>query len=209
MRNRLQWNFWALALAFVAGSVPAQVKDETLLLDPPIGYKVESRQEKGNVVVIEMIPDGQTGKTWTEMLSIQFFLGATTTSPQTFQKALEKQWLSVCTNGQYSHVADGSENGYPFSVWSLACPLNEETGKPEKTFFKAIQGTSSFYLVQKAFRFEPNQDQVRQWMKYLRIVSLCDSRTEAHPCPREQGMAVPRTAPRVRERAPITQVGPQ
>jgi hypothetical protein len=209
MRNCLHWKL--LSLVLLTGTVSAQVKDETLLLDPPIGYKVDSREEKGNIVLIEMVPEGQTGKAWTEMLSIQFFLGVTTTSPQKFQQALQKQWLSVCTKGQFAPVAEGAENGYPFSVWSLSCPLNEETGKPEKTYFKAIQGADSFYLVQKAFRFEPSQEQVGQWMKYLRFVSVCDTRSAAHPCPKVPAQAAtqPRTVPRVSQQAPITQIGVQ
>ena len=207
MRNCLQWLL--LGMAMVAGAVSAQVKDETLLLDPPIGYKVDSKEEKGNIVLIEMVPEGQSAKAWTEMLSIQFFLGVTTTSPQKFQAALQKQWLSVCTKGQFAPVADGAENGYPFAVWSLSCPLNEETGKPEITYFKAIQGADSFYLVQKAFRFDPSQEQVGQWMKYLRFVSVCDTRSAAHPCPRVagQGTQPQRGVPRVPQQAPITQIG--
>ena len=213
MRNRFVWIL--MGLAVLAGSAHAQLKDETLLLDPPPGYKLDSRLEKGNMVLMEMVPENQDGKNWTEMLSIQFFLGVTTTTPQKFQAALQKQWLSVCTKGQFAPVAEGAENGYPFSVWSLSCPLNAETGKPEKTFFKAIQGADSFYLVQKAFRFEPTLDQVGQWMKYLRFVSVCDTRSAAHPCPRQQGQVqspLPtnqRAAPRVPQQVPITQIGSQ
>jgi hypothetical protein len=36
-------------------------------------------------------------------------------------------------------------------------PKNRESGKPEITWFKAVQGNNSFYLVQKAFRFEPSK----------------------------------------------------
>ena len=63
----------------------------------------------------------------------------------------------------------------------LTCPTNKQTGKPEWTWFKAIQGNDSFYVVQKAFRFEPSQEQVVEWTKYLRRVSVCDSRRNSCP----------------------------
>ena len=38
-------------------------------------------------------------------------------------------------------------------MWRMTCPLNRQTAKPEMTWFKAISGTDSFYVVQKAFKF--------------------------------------------------------
>jgi hypothetical protein len=83
-------------------------------------------------------------------------------------------------------VAQGPENGYPAAVWLLSCPRNRETGKPEITWFKAIQGNDSFYVVQKAFRFEPAKEQVAKWTQYLRGVAVCDSRLAERRCPAAQ-----------------------
>lgn len=68
----------------------------------------------------------------------------------------------------------------------MAVELSEEPGyrKPEITWFKAVEGNDSFYLVQKAFKFEPSQDQITRWMGYLRKVSVCDSRIADRACPR-------------------------
>ena len=65
-----------------------------------------------------------------------------------------------------------------------SCPKNPGTGKPEITWFKAVQGNDSFYLVQKAFKFEPSKEQVTRWMGYLRKVSVCDSRIADRVCPK-------------------------
>lgn len=48
---------------------------------------------------------------------------------------------------------------------------------------KAIAGRDSFYLVQKAFRFRPDKAQIEQWSRYLRNVSVCDSRVSERACP--------------------------
>jgi hypothetical protein len=68
-------------------------------------------------------------------------------------------------------------------VWSLTCPRNPATGKPEMTWFKALQGNDSFYVVQKAFKFVPDKDQVAKWMGFLRAVAVCDSRLPDRACP--------------------------
>jgi hypothetical protein len=65
----------------------------------------------------------------------------------------------------------------------LACPRNAETGKPEWTWFKAIQGNDSFYVVQKAFKFEPARLQIVEWTRYLKGVSVCDTRLKERRCP--------------------------
>jgi hypothetical protein len=57
-------------------------------------------------------------------------------------------------------------------------------GSPEITWFKAVQGNDSFYLVQKAFKFEPSKEQITRWMGYLRKVSVCDSRIADRACPK-------------------------
>ena len=68
-------------------------------------------------------------------------------------------------------------------MWLLSCPKNPGTGKPEITWFKALQGSDSFYMVQKAFKFAPSQEQISRWMGYLKSVMVCDSRRPESPCP--------------------------
>ena len=89
-----------------------------------------------------------------------------------------------CKHELYTHlVALSRERGYPVIVWLQVCPLNKETGKPEVTLLKAIAGKDSFYVVQKAFRFQPDKAQIEQWSRYLRGVSVCDSRVPERACP--------------------------
>jgi hypothetical protein len=79
-------------------------------------------------------------------------------------------------------VAQGEENGYPSLVWLQNCPLNKATGKPEITWFKAIQGNDSFYIVQVAFKAWPSKEQISQWMRYLKSVTVCDTRLPDRAC---------------------------
>ena len=54
----------------------------------------------------------------------------------------------------------------------------------EISWFKAVQGNDSFYLVQKAFRFVPSKAQIARWVGYLKAVHVCDSRLPERACPR-------------------------
>ncbi|MBI3919470.1 MAG: hypothetical protein HY322_20970 [Betaproteobacteria bacterium] len=73
---------------------------------------------------------------------------------------------------------------YPFAFWVLTCESLPFTSKPEHTWFKAIPGRDSFYLVQKAWRREPRKEEIVAWTKYLRGVAVCDTRAGAEKaCP--------------------------
>ena len=69
--------------------------------------------------------------------------------------------------------------------------INKATGKPEITWFKAIQGNDSFYVVQVAFKAWPSKEQITQWMGYLKEVTVCDTRLPDRACA-APGAAQPR-----------------
>jgi hypothetical protein len=167
----------------------AELADENLLQYLPSGYKVDFQTKQGSMVITEMVPQSETVKNWTEMVTTQIFLGLKNTTPVQFEAHMAKSWLAACKDGGVAPITKGEENGYPFSLWLQTCPLNQSTGKPEKTWFKAIKGNDSFYVVQKAFRFDPSNEQVVHWMKYFRSVIVCDSRLPDRPCPKFEKVA--------------------
>jgi hypothetical protein len=172
--------FFALSPACAA---LAQLANENLLVRFPSGYKVGFQNKQANVQMTELVPANEVVSNWTEMVTIQIFHGLKTT-PDQFRDRLEKRWLVSCPGSEAQQIAKDAENGYQSSVWSLSCPRNPGTGKPEITFFKAVQGNDSLYVVQKAFKFSPSKDQVMQWVGYLGTVSVCDSRLRDRQCPR-------------------------
>jgi hypothetical protein len=131
----------------------------------------------------ELVPEGETVKDWSEMVTVQIFFGMKA-SPEQMRDRLANGWIAACKDGRHHPVEGRVENGYPTLTWVLSCPLNPTTGKPEITWFKAVQGNDSFYLVQKAFKFMPKQDQATRWLKYLTDVKVCDSRLADRQCPR-------------------------
>lgn len=169
-------------LFLVSQSSWAQLQDENLLQNLPAGYKIDFQTKKGNMIITEMVPQGESVKNWSEMVTTQIFLGLKAVTPQQFRDTMQKSWATSCKGAESASIAEGAENGYPFAVWIQFCPLNKTTGKPEKTWFKAIKGNDSFYIVQKAFKFDPSEEQVVKWSQYLRSVQVCDTRLADRPC---------------------------
>jgi hypothetical protein len=171
-----------LALA-AAGPAAAELVNENLLVAVPDGYKIDFRDKNATMLINEMVPVAENVHDWTEMITVQIYFGLTDVAPERMKNDIEKRWFGACANAESHSVASDVENGYPVAVWRLTCPLNSTTGKSEMTWFKAIRGNDSFCVVQKAFKFEPSPEQVSEWSRYLRKVSVCDSRLADRPCP--------------------------
>ena len=159
------------------------LENENLLTTVPSGFKVDYSEKQNNFVITEMVPEGESVNEWSTMITVEIFLGEKNTTPQQYEKTLTERWFGACENSETYPVADGIENGYNFVLWQLYCPLNSATQKMEYTYLKAIQGNDSFYLVQVAFRHEPSNDEVTQWMNYFKDIQVCDSRIADRACP--------------------------
>jgi hypothetical protein len=159
------------------------LSDENLLLAVPDGFKIDFQQRTGDMLISEMVPVAQTVHEWTAMVTVQVFHDLKVT-PEQFKARIDKEGPAACAGIESHPVAQGDENGYAYMVWLQSCPLNNATGKPEITWFKAITGNDSFYVVQLAFKAWPSKEQITSWMHYLGSVTVCDSRLPERACPR-------------------------
>jgi hypothetical protein len=175
-----------LTIFLISFPAHAQLTNENLLVAIPDGYIVGFQDKNAKQQMTEMVPRGQSVKDWTDMVTVQIFFRMTDVTPEAYKQRLEKLWAETCKGAESSPIGQGNERGYPVIVWLQVCPLNKDTGKPEVTLLKAIAGKDSFYVVQKAFRFQPDKPQVEQWSRYLRNVSVCDSRVPERACPQAQ-----------------------
>lgn len=76
---------------------------------------------------------------------------------------------------------EGMVNGYEAVLWRSDC---ERSNKAASAFMHlALAGKDAYYLVKKAWQFKPTDENAAIWLKYMRSISLCDTRSSAHPCP--------------------------
>ena len=164
-------------------SLPAfALSAENLLVAMPSGYKVGHQAKNARQLLSEMVPASETVDTWSEMVTVVIYFGQKG-SLIGYRSKMEKDWAAACAGAKSAPVGGGLVNGYTTMTWRQSCPLNKATGKPEITWFKAIAGNDSFYVVQKAFKSEPTAEQAAAALKYLDGVSVCDSRIPERQCP--------------------------
>ena len=175
-----------LALSLCIAAVPSRagLKDESLLVTLPPGFKVGFQDFRNGVRLQEWVPSNETVQNWSEMVTVQVFLNKGDLDPAKVLADIAQRWGTACKGSTGEAVTIGKVNGYVAATMLLRCPLNGQTGKPETTLFRAIKGTDSLYLVQRAVRSLPSEGSSLQRIKtYLGTVSVCDTRSPAHPCP--------------------------
>lgn len=168
----------------VQGGGTAALSGENLLAGLPNGYKIGFSKRQGAMQITEMVPQHEEVQNWTHMVTQQVFYGGVPQqNPQQFMQSSDAAWKKTCQKAEIRQISQGSENGYPAALWLQTCQLNPITQKPEITLFKAIQGNDSFYVVQKAWKSNPGNDEITTWLQYMKQVSVCDSRIRERACP--------------------------
>jgi hypothetical protein len=179
------WRLLLLPLLLARPAVAAFV-NENLITTAPAGYQIGFHNKNNDREITEWVPEGETVENWTEMLTVQVFYHLQA-PPEAFMRDLEQRWTASCPGaGEAQPIANAVENGYATLVWLLNCPQNPATGKPEITWFKAVEGNDSFYVVQKAFKFMPSKEQIGRWIGYLKAARVCDSRLAERACPQSK-----------------------
>ena len=174
----------ALCLPAIA---QAQFKDENLLQKLPPGYKIAMQTRNGNAAITQMVPEGESIKGWTETIAVNVFLGEKKATVEQFQQFTLGRWVGGCPGvagaNEIKPIAKGTDNGYPYAIWSVSCKRPTEAGPSEFAWFKAIKGNDSFYVIQKSSRSEPSPEQAEEWVRYLEKLSVCDTRLADRACP--------------------------
>ncbi len=161
----------------------SSLRDENVLTPLPTGFGVGAEGDNGPLHTAELIPVGETVQDWTRMITQQTFHGHRSEDPSKWPISLSAAWKRACPGGAAEEVSKGAQNGYPSSLWRYVCPLNPATKKPETMWMKTISGGDALYTVQYAYRRALGGDMETQATGYLTTVSVCDTRTTAHPCP--------------------------
>lgn len=162
-----------------------EFKDENLIQEIPTGYKIGFKDRQGKMIMFEFVKEKESVNNWSEMITTQVFLGANKIEPQEFREKLFSMWTGACEEPVLEKISEGKDAGYDYALWLQNCKLNKQTNKPENTLFKAIKGSDSAYIIQKAFKYTPSAKEREQWIVYLNACYVCDTRLSDRPCPKK------------------------
>ncbi len=170
-----------LALTMASPDAFAQFSDEQLQATAPAGYKIADQRRTKDSLTTKFIPGKQNLKNWTEMMTIQIFYGLKLSLDQ-FKAKTEQLGSQACPGAEVAPIRQDQENGYNFILFLERCPRDPKTRKPATTWFKAIEGRDSFYVVQFATKNETTKEKITDWMQTMRRAIVCDTRLPDRAC---------------------------
>ena len=174
-------------LAAPSRAQPAQSTGEQLIAPIPPEFKFAGRLPRDGAQIRVYFPVNQTEEDWTEQLVTMIYLNQRSGDPVSVLHAMEKAWKEACKDSDPIKILPGKTNGYTTATTLLKCPLMPATGKPETGLVHVIKGNDNTYLVQRNARHLFKPDEVKQLIRYMGTVAVCDSRTPDHPCKKQPG----------------------
>lgn len=172
-----------LAAIGICPETMASPVGERLVLEHPEGYVVSYKKNERSMLAVELVPEHQTPDDWTEMLTIMRWQRGMHVTPEEYFQNSSAKWRNYCGDGRHELIDSGTVNGFPFTLWLQTCPINHSTGMPEWIYSKAIGGTTIFAVVQKSWKSNPTDDEVRRWMRYFETIRICNPRLADQSCP--------------------------
>lgn len=172
-----------LALCVLAGPSRAQALAERLIAPLPPDYRLAHRVQGPGSTIEIFRPPGQGDDNWSNQLTLQTSKDKVRADPAEVLRSIDKTFASSCREPAAGTIAAGKVNGYTTATTLLKCPLVTPTGKPEASLIHAIAGSDHLYIVHQSLRHAPAPDELKQMIRYLGTVTVCDGRTPDHPCP--------------------------
>lgn len=150
------------------------------------GFVEGHRVERPHGMIVEWVPEGETVRDWTRIVTVQRFgEAATRTRPRAVIAGMAEGLPASCPGGVAGAVETLRVSGRQAARFRADCPLNPVTGRPETLFALAIAGERDIHMLQVAFRHVPSADEAR-WAEALlasavlcantRVESVCENR---------------------------------
>lgn len=173
-----------LLLASTPHLSQAQPAGERLIAPIPSTFKLVGQVPHDGAKIEVFVPANETIENWSEQITTQVrFNMASRTDLTALLHVIEQKWIEACKESPPITILPGKTNGYATASMLMQCPRLPSTGKPEASLVHAIKGTDNLYLIQKNTRIPLDRDRVKEMVRYMGTVTVCDSRTSEHPCP--------------------------
>lgn len=172
---------------------------ENLMFVLPKGFKQIHQARNQQQMIMEFVPEGETVKDWTEMVTLRVYFGVRNVDPRAVNKDMqERVWRPVCGRIETHEPALRQEKGYHVSAAVIDCfdPDPRKTAaqvhlRPrEFMLMKVFQGRDSLYILQRAWHGTSGEqppmmrweELKKQWAGFMATAEICDTRIPDQPC---------------------------
>ncbi len=163
---------------------------EALYIDLPYGWHIDEQKKSSTMLRAQYLPNGQTGKTWQNMITINIFYGLSSTGLETFSNKLIQVSKKNCHTLQAKKKPLVLSNNHLTQQITLNCPQNNQNQGYVKSV-KVIQGKQNLYVIQRlwqGYSFAGKSSPVTTitknlWGSYLNNVKVCQASKTKSNCP--------------------------
>lgn len=160
---------------------------QLLVLSVPEGFKVALEKTSAGQYINELVPDGETVKKWSQMITITGTKGLAqnpNANPQRLASIIASGFKKACPDS-YNGTGIGTiklDGGYEAFGAVIGCGFDDSKGDPfsETALVIVIRGEKDYYTVQWAERSDPSKVPIKydeaKWTDRLRKlapVKLC------------------------------------
>lgn len=177
-----------VALLVSCLATPATAGERLLVPQLP-GWQPLASFAAPDTEVTELIPAGESPEGWSRRLVVQAFRGATVSVPA-FLDMVAANSAALCEQPAAEPARLGRLGPLEAGSRFVACGRSRAEDRGEYALYYAIRGRDAFYVVIRAWRGAPfatatrpvPQQEIADWVAFMRAVTVCDSRDPARPC---------------------------
>jgi len=155
--------------------------DERLVVPMPDGFIVAHQQTAQTGTIEERVPQGETVRKWSRMITILKLNSAQ--SPSSYAISFQATVIGACPGTKASYVPTKFA-GRDAVDGRMDCPLNPDTGQPETFFYHALTSGSAIHMVQVAFRHVPSAKEEEWARAQLKAATFCAAGSREAVCVR-------------------------
>ena len=157
-------------------------QNEKLMGVPNENFEIGYESNTDEIAMTEFVPVGETVQKWSRMITIQSLIGYRPKTLESFATKFTQLVIAQCSKSDQEIIWSNVQYGYNSMVLAISCHENLETGLPEYMLVKAIQGDDALYVVQKAWKYEPNDDQLNNWFEEMGSFIVCGKNNDFEMC---------------------------
>ena len=114
---------------------------------PNNNFELGYENNTDDLLMTEFVPVGETVQDWSQMITIQSFIGYRPETLESFATRFTQLVINECSTSDQKIIWSDVQYGYDSLVLAITCQENLNTGLPEWMLVKAIQGDDVSLLI--------------------------------------------------------------
>lgn len=148
---------------------------ESLTLDWPDeeNWKVGSKQENGQITMVELIPANETLENWTEFGSMMSIKGVQNVPMDKAMNMMYEQAKKQSPEAKLTFIEKDESVKYPWIIFTIESPSFKNDKTPESQLWYIVQGKISLYTNFRAVKKSTiSSDLKEKWIKFFKTAQI-------------------------------------